>query len=404
MKLSMPAIIGNMKVGSKITLMLLAPVLGLLYFSVSSIREKSTTAREIRQLQELARLAVTSSELVHETQKERGRTAGFLGSTDARAVELLVQRSTTDEKVAELETFLRQFDATPFGSTFERTLRQAVNDLADLDEKRDDVSARRITCNDAIAYYTRMNAAFLDLVSYMSRLSTNAELSMQIAAYVNFMQAKERAGIERAVLNATFATASFAPGDFTRFISLVAEQSAYTNVFLSLATDEQQRSHGSTVRGRAVDEVERLRLVATEKAVEGNFGVDAAHWFDAATDKINLMKDVEDGLAADLSERARQLLTAANRVVMSYIIASLVVLVVSIVLAGVIAMGIARSLRETVRVLEGVAEGVSSSLNAANDLACMARDLQILAGRFKYESNGNSRTRSGSECAVATVN
>jgi len=45
------------------------------------------------------------------------------------------------------------------------------------------------------------------------------------------LQAKERAGIERAVLSATFGANKFKDGMFAKFIRLVSEQDACINAF-----------------------------------------------------------------------------------------------------------------------------------------------------------------------------
>lgn len=65
---------------------------------------------------------------------------------------------------------------------------------------------------------------------------------------------------------------------------------------------------------------------------------------------------------------------------------------------------IAENITGVASAAQNTAEGVSNSLTAANDLARMAGELQTLVGRFKYESNGSSGARSGSQRAVATVN
>ena len=54
----------------------------------------------------LTELSVVYSELVHELQKERGMTAGFIGSKDTKfANKLKNQRQNTDQKLSKKEGF-----------------------------------------------------------------------------------------------------------------------------------------------------------------------------------------------------------------------------------------------------------------------------------------------------------
>ncbi len=278
MKLKVPQVIVNLNVKSKIALMLLFPLMGLLYFSVTGIWEKSGVVQEMGQLQELSALAVSSSELVHETQKERGRTAAFLGNSDAPSSDFVAQTSATDGKISELRSFLDGFDAEAFDDRFQGLLRSSLTQLDQIGGKRDAILARNISAADAIGYYTGMNSSFLDIVSYMASISSSAELTTQINVYVSLLQAKERVGIERAVLSNTFTGDKFGPGNFVKFVSLMAEQVAYTDTFLSLASDDQKSLFQSTISGDAVNEVERMRQVALDNSDRGRFDTDSGYW------------------------------------------------------------------------------------------------------------------------------
>ncbi len=247
------AVLKNVKLGGKLMLLVIFPALGLLYFTINGAVEKYRLVTEMGSLQSLSTLAVRSSALVHETQKERGATALFLGSNGEKfGEELSAQRSETDKKIAELGVFLAAFDGLRYGADFGKSLDDAVGDLNRIKETREAVDAMTISADEAIGYYTAMNAEFLDAVSYVARLSTNAQIAVQSSAYVNFLQGKERAGIERAVLSNTFAADRFSEGAFRKFGSLVTAQATYTDVFLALATDEHREFFNSKVVGKAV--------------------------------------------------------------------------------------------------------------------------------------------------------
>jgi len=297
--------LNNLKIRNKLILMMFFPLAGLMYFASAGVMDKYKVSEDMKDLQILSDLAVRISALVHETQKERGRTAGYLGAKGKEFVnELPDQRSSTDKRIADLRGFLQGFDSVGFGDEFNATLERGLNSLGQIDKTRVAVSDLKISTAEAIGYYTDMNAAFLDSIGFIGKLSNNSELSIMIAAYVSFLQGKERAGIERAVMSNTFAGDRFGPGMFNKFASLVEAQNTYVKVFSSFASASQREFYQSKMQGEYVAEVLRMRKVAFEKAAEGNFGIDASYWFRMNTGKINLLKEVEDSLSTDLKSRA----------------------------------------------------------------------------------------------------
>ena len=89
----------DMSFKQKIIALLILPILGFLWLSVSAISKGVETTSEMSSLNQLTRLSVVYSELVHELQKERGMTAGFIGSQGTKFVsELSSQRVSADKR------------------------------------------------------------------------------------------------------------------------------------------------------------------------------------------------------------------------------------------------------------------------------------------------------------------
>jgi methyl-accepting chemotaxis protein len=71
--------------------------------------------------------------LLHETQKERGASAGYLGSKELKFKEdLLKQRTLTDARISELNTFLDTFPFQKYSSNNKKVMDKAVNDLLNI--------------------------------------------------------------------------------------------------------------------------------------------------------------------------------------------------------------------------------------------------------------------------------
>src|SRR3989304_61815 len=100
---------------------------------------------------------------------------------------------------------------------------------------------------------------------------------------------------------------------FNRFSAVVAEQEALNRMFRILASDSAERCAEEKLRGRAVEEVARMRKVAFERASAGKFEIAPEYWFRAQTEKIDLLKEIEDRLSGELGALAGGLGAGAQR-------------------------------------------------------------------------------------------
>ncbi len=123
---------------SRIVTLAILPLAVALYFMGSLVFTAYAEEKEMNRIATLAQLAEHISTLVHETQKERGLTAGFYGSGGKKFVsELGEQRKLTDTKRTALEQFVAEFDRTPYGKAFEDTLSAALERMRAIDDPND---------------------------------------------------------------------------------------------------------------------------------------------------------------------------------------------------------------------------------------------------------------------------
>ncbi|HYY12099.1 MAG TPA: nitrate- and nitrite sensing domain-containing protein, partial [Kineosporiaceae bacterium] len=87
----------NARLRTRALVALLAGALGVLTFAVLDVSERRAVADNAGEVQRLVELSVQTGDLLHQTQRERGRTAQFLGSKGtAFRPELGQQRTATD--------------------------------------------------------------------------------------------------------------------------------------------------------------------------------------------------------------------------------------------------------------------------------------------------------------------
>ncbi len=201
-----------------------------LWMSIISIMESSQTSKQMDTLADLIQLSVVYSELVHELQKERGMTAGYLASNGEEFNEKLrKQRINTDTKREAKNKFMQKhrFSQQPIvilSDDIEKT-------FASLSSLRGSIDSLSVTLKEALDYYTNLNARLLGVSTIIPKLSKQSGITSPIVAYYNFLQGKERAGLERAILTNTFSKERFSGGEFEGFVRLVAEQNTYFSSF-----------------------------------------------------------------------------------------------------------------------------------------------------------------------------
>lgn len=287
----------NLSFRKKIYILLALPVLGFLWLSLSAITHSIKTNNEMSTITDLTKLSIVYSELVHELQKERGATAGFIGAKGKKfSDKLSSQRRNTDNKLQNKINYLASNEFTLHEiMQLNSRVSQMLNNLNAIRQQVDSLS---ITTGKAITYYTKLNAELLSVSALNADISTDAKVTEETIAYFNFLQGKERAGIERAVLSNTFSADKFAKGLFVKFIALVTQQNTYFDSFHQFSSTENKKTFINAQNHHSVKEVDKLRDIAKSK--QENFSVDAEYWFDQSTQRIGQLKRVEDTIAQSL--------------------------------------------------------------------------------------------------------
>ena len=375
--------LANMKIGSRIALALALPILGLVFFSAELTFEKRQVSGEMESLQGLAEVAPHISAVVHELQKERGTSAVFIGSKGKKfSTELPIQHDDTLAKLDELHATLNNFDSSAFGEGLGAKLDAAETALSELSSKRKGVTSFSLTVPQMAGYYTPTIAKLLAIVEEMAVISTNADVTKSITAYTSFLQAKERAGQERAMGGAGFGAGTFKPGIYRRFIELIAEQKVLLGTFTIYASADEVTALKSTVSGADVDDVARMRKIAVESQYSGStYGITGPYWFGTITKKIERMKTVEDLVATNLVDKVHAIQSAASNTFYMFLIVTIVLLVVTGVLVFVIVTGITRPVLSLTSVMGTLANGDTTveieGVGRGDEIGAMSQAVEV---------------------------
>ncbi len=169
-----------------------------LAFSISSnYYEEYTIANNVKSLTEIS---IASSNLVHELQKERGLTGGYLSSGRTEFVqELSMQRQASNKWLNELRKFLNKEKGNISREINELEIFATLEMVANL---RNDVDNTKIRGIEAIVQYTNIIGNLIQInrinVDYSSEFRNIYSLAKSLYA---FTQIKENYGQLRANIN-----------------------------------------------------------------------------------------------------------------------------------------------------------------------------------------------------------
>ncbi|UAL45091.1 methyl-accepting chemotaxis protein [Shewanella inventionis] len=328
--------ISNLKISRKLALLVLPPLLTSILFGGMYVHNEYRTQQQLALVIDLSNVAIINSALVHELQKERGMSAGFIGSKGQSFNDALPsQRNQTDSRINRFEQFAHDDD---FPVQLQTTYDKVVSLLTQLDAMRGKVSNLTVAVPEQVSFYTQINTLLLSMVDEAASQSLDSELSMRLKALSAFLQLKERAGIERAVLSTTFGHSEFAPGMFRRFVTLYAEQQTYAERFIAAATTHNINVFKQAQQSSAMSEVQALREVAFAQNATALLAQNPEAWFKKSTEWISVLTSLEKQFADELLQLSQDKLANATQhmyyTVLLLLLALLFVIVISVSVSG----------------------------------------------------------------------
>lgn len=259
---------------------------------ISHINQQSNYIDNLRQITDIS---IELSLAIDELQKERGISAGYLNSKGNEFIDQLSQiRKETDHQLSKLERVFNTIDLTLYPTELSDKIEIYRRGIKNLVNIRIKIEQLAILSDDSLNYYSSINDALLNIIAISAKISDNAVISKTLSAYYNFLQVKEKAGLERAIMTTVFKQNKFEGSQFQRFSGILSAQESYLNSFLAIADQDSIDFYNVSVDSNpTVLEVQKIRDIAIAKAKEGDFNINSKVWFEAITAKIALLKDID---------------------------------------------------------------------------------------------------------------
>jgi methyl-accepting chemotaxis protein len=314
--------VGNLTITKKLLLVTIPPILGSIIFGCAIVYNQYQLSNGLEQVQVLSKLTAVNSDLVHELQKERGMSAGFIGSNgQSFANNLATQRAATDEQISFFNDFVLN---NTLPNIFSSQLTQLANDFSNLNTMRRRVNNLSVAVKEEVAFYSQLNKGLLAIVDQTAKEGGSQAIAIQAASFSAYLQMKERAGLERAALSSSFGHREFKPGMLLKFATLVSEQQSYEERFIALATLDVQDKYRQLTNSRAVKDVEALRKIAFSGDSDALSAQSAEEWFSISSARIELVRQFEKSLSGDLISQTEVELSAAKSLVYGILLIMLI--------------------------------------------------------------------------------
>ncbi|MCP5162045.1 MAG: methyl-accepting chemotaxis protein [Hahellaceae bacterium] len=349
---------------------------------------------------------------MHELQKERGNTAGFIGSKGSAFKDKLAsQRQLTDTALKNYQTYLKVESAEITHPEVLSLLSGINQQLQKLGTVRSNISSLNISAADAIGFYTDLNRQLLAVATSVATISEDAAITREILAYHFLLKAKEQSGIERAVLSNTFAQNKFGTGFYEKFIAITVKQEEFLGSYKELAHEDHIDAFNTASASDAFEKVDNFRNIAKEKAYTGNFNIVATEWFDAATQRINILKDLEDAAAKKLLENTSADFEHAWNTLLAYSLVTTLIIAVSLAIITATIANTSIQVKCLLKTMQAVEKdnnlGARTRITGEDELAMIANHLDRMLESFSQDiddiSKSSIQLASAAEETTATV-
>jgi methyl-accepting chemotaxis protein len=408
------SLINNASFKRKLILLVTPAILGLIIFCLILIKQEFQIANTSKDIALLTQLSTVNSALVHELQKERGASAGFLGSKGNNfANTLKLQRQETNIRIAQREAFLlKNLNGIKQEDIIALT-NSSTMELKRLNNIRQKIDALSIQNSEAIAYFTKNNSQLINIVSHIGQASSDGSLANGLQAYYNFLQGKERAGLERAVMTNVFVLGQFNANTFKRFIALVTEQNTYFDTFNKVTTTTLKSQFNNAMQHASVVKVQELRDLALQSNGIKVLSVDSQEWFSQSTQRINQLKSIEDKIVAHLLAISNEQYKNAQFLLWFIIISAVMIIIVSMVLSLFVSKVIMQQLSAISQAIIAADEdhdlNAQAVVSSGDELGDIANRFNKMLSAFKQaiiaiDQSSSKLAASSAQSSQATLN
>lgn len=381
----------NTAIYTRILVLCLIPMLALLGLGLVKLNDEWQRKIEASFIENVVALAPAISNLVHELQKERGMSAGFIGSQGVSfAQDIENQRRQTDQQLAVFQETFATMDVRLDVELINTPLNNARSALEDLQQRRAEVDALSLSVAQMAGYYTPTITNLLNIMESMTAVIDDGAMLRPVIAYLGLLQGKERAGIERAMGAAGFGAGTFSQPVYRNFIRLGAMQDMFFARLRQYGHADDIAYFDAQLAGDVGRTVDAMRETAFSAPYGGDISsVSGADWFAATTRRIDALKAVEDRVVERIGSSAAAI--SSDAVASFWLLAAMLTALIALTAASslLVARSIAPPIKRLARTMRELAANnldiKIDGVERGDEIGEMARAVAI------FQDNGVDR-------------
>lgn len=372
--------LADLKISRKLSLLLILPMAAFFYIVTTECAHRWHAISEHQFVERSLVVCFSAGELIHEIQKERGYTAGYLGSKGKKYTsELSDQIRKTNAAAANFTSVLSKMSEDD-GSLLKKLFAPFSSKVLELDNVRNAARENKIDVFQAISTY---NSCINTLMASIAEL--NEQSGIFFTSILQLLHGKEIAGQERATLNAAFSSGTFSKQLYRDWLYRVSSQNTYLKSFEELG-GKQAKSILQDKMKSADDEVNRFRDTAYANLEKSSLDSDPHEWFAASTRRIDKLMEVENAWGDHLLGLARNEVNSSQKSVLIACVGAILVACISIILGWRLSITIGGPVRRTLRFAQSITKGDFDAelvVNQKDELGSLAGELQTMVTRLK---------------------
>lgn len=288
----------------------------IIIFSLDKMYDLHKTSSQMQNIQQHMEHAPYVSALIHELQRERGLSAGYLGSNQEQAMRsaLEEQFTKTNTAIAATNININNSNIELGASLLEPKFWGKPETLLQISSMREDILNKNLSHEKSCQYYIQVIDELLRSLKKLNSLKQDPDMVKQVAAYIAILEIKEHIGQERAHGTVGFGMGRFSKDLYNDFASVVSEQKTFLNVFYDNASLQNRALYEETMQGSQIEKLAHIEQQIFQTFDNPNTSLfSSLDWFELISFKIDQLHILENDLSAALLSHVSDHVQRAKR-------------------------------------------------------------------------------------------
>jgi methyl-accepting chemotaxis protein len=350
-------IVNNSTLRNKILLIVVPLFLIIIVLFSFWFIEQYNRITESKNIIDSVKLSNKSNEIVHNLQKERGLSQGYIASSGEKFREELASvRKDTDQTYQIFIEFVDKNQGLIKVFKIEDAVNKIIKKREELLELRKRIDAINVTPQEAFNFYSGYIIDYIDLVKFIQGNIDYSYLRNIMRAYYDFSYYKEYAGRERATLNRIITQRSLSLTNYGNYINIYTLQYNYFKDFQDRIRnlEKVKQIYNENINQELEKKVQSYREIVLKEKWED---ITPEEWFKVSTQRIDNLKIIVEKIGQILIEEA-EVYYKNNLIQITIIIGVLILAILFIVsIIFIISKNITKGIEDVRLILDKVNAG-----------------------------------------------